>query len=407
MTPEDDTTSWELKGLKSFSRHPVVLQHQHHVDFRDHGATPCSSPSNLVVAGQSLDDGFGAKVPWVYGALVLPPMPGHQLRYDMFLCMRVGEASHPGPHGSRRTARKRKEQEFGNFGGLLQLLMPFLEKLVFDVLSKALGDGGIPLQRLNGPAKSKKPKKTDTKKSMPPAQPADCKANPSAGDTRHSAAGSVADFVKKGAADIQPGKGGKSPGAKGKGKGSGQPPQKQGAANAASGWTEVTRKLRKPADSRPWQLRGGDWDSPIITFDKIAAEIDAQKDALRGVVVVRTAEDATLLRSMLTGSGYKFAVLAIVLAKCDGHQLTRVPGECNGVVAFKEACVVKMVSAGLQAPQPAGMPQKPVKVAQKKSTVVLVKMLKRFAKEDEWRDATKAPQKSFFPLAPPSPVLRP
>eukprot|EP00435_Cladocopium_sp_Y103_P026616 s2909_g6.t1 len=89
---------------------------------------------------------------------------------------------------------------------------------------------------------------------------------------------------------------------------------------------------------------------------------------------------------------------------------------------------------------PGCMPQKPVKVAQKESSVVLVKMLKRFAKEDEWRDATKAPQKSFFlwlrqvqcsaldswgwisekmagqervmgfaffPLAPPSPVLRP
>eukprot|EP00434_Breviolum_minutum_P025482 symbB.v1.2.022516.t1/scaffold2003.1/size92810/3 len=52
------------------------------------------------------------------------------------LGQRIGEASHPGPSGSRRTIRKRKEKTHEQ--SLLQLLLPILQPIIQDVIQELL-----------------------------------------------------------------------------------------------------------------------------------------------------------------------------------------------------------------------------------------------------------------------------
>lgn len=115
-----------------------------------------------------------------------------ELAHDAWRGVRFGEATHPGPAGSRASKRKRKESENSavSFDGLAALLQPLLqsvlEKLIGDLLSSVNENGiGTLLGSLVSGArlaKPKKPKKPKTRKQVtalgapavnkPPAPPA-------------------------------------------------------------------------------------------------------------------------------------------------------------------------------------------------------------------------------------------
>ena len=104
------------------------------------------------------------------------PFQGHEailsplleVLHDWWRGRRIGEASNPGPAGSRRTKRKRQESLLESFGNvdLTSLLKPLLEKMLKQLLQNLLsggilsgGGGGFGFAEPAGPRKQAKKKK--------------------------------------------------------------------------------------------------------------------------------------------------------------------------------------------------------------------------------------------------------
>lgn len=100
------------------------------------------------------------------------------LHHDQWCGRRVGEASNPGPAGSRKTIRVRKEKKEENRNAeepnIEGMLRPMIEKIIKSVVTRLLGNMGGDLPKLLGlatsccspgpppqPEKPKKPKKEE------------------------------------------------------------------------------------------------------------------------------------------------------------------------------------------------------------------------------------------------------
>ena len=269
----------------------------------------------------------------------------HRSDHNPWKAVRVGEASHPGPAGSRRTERMRKENEDEQgMSSMVSVMKPLLAQLLSELIREYMSDGG--LAELLGPggpsfAKTKKKKKKRAKKTKTGYYPlAPCPRPLPAVDEKKQTVRRVE------LTEPEP--------RLGKGKGKGQPAVSDVEMEE---WTEVKKKLKgqkhaekqspqapkKQSDSeQQWQLRAQDWDAPVIPFEGIAAAITEQTDKLRGVVLVPNGEQKIVVENMVVGAGHKHALLLVVPGRLSPDRATsRVPGTSNGKLCFRDASVIQ------------------------------------------------------------------
>eukprot|EP00435_Cladocopium_sp_Y103_P047582 s881_g14.t1 len=308
--------------------------------------------------------------------------------------MRVGEASHPGPGGSRRTARVRRErQDSPGLSNLTQMLLPLLESLLVPLLEKVLADtigkfggtdsgllnllGGVKFgaqQKDKPEAKKKnKPKRQKQKEPNTLAQ-ADRRGDPAPSNVASVASNSDSSPAKRDVKEKAPVSGPKQ------------------VKQPDDGWTQVSRK-KPPSASLQWALRSQDWDAPVVSFQDVGAKLDACQQEFVAVILCSESEVDTL-KAMLGGFSKPYRVLTVCLGAKMGSQ--RVPGQLGDRLVFKDAVVKQFLSAnGAKAPQPKAMVQNAVKVEKKPSVVIVARAFQKFLPESDWTRVKASPQKFF------------
>eukprot|EP00434_Breviolum_minutum_P027507 symbB.v1.2.024324.t1/scaffold2287.1/size83372/2 len=267
-------------------------------------------------------------------------------------------ASHPGPHGARRTKRKRQEKfEFGNFEKAVlsnfdfsSVLRPLLEKMLKDLIQQFMGKlltgmPGVSSKQVSSGQPAESTKKAKKKKVTPKVAPAPPLT--------------VVTPVK------------------GTGKGNSKSSENPVGPTLTGEWTVV---FRKPAQAE-WQLRSSDWDAPLIAYSNVATSLEALED--------KKVLQAEALQILLKTSSKAFSLLVVVPGSY--AQAVRTPGSLNGKLALRMARCVQCCSAGVKAPQPTGA----TSVAVKDTCVVNVKIYKRYLEKSEWDVALKSPVRYF------------
>ena len=159
-------------------------------------------------------------------------------------------------------------------------------------------------------------------------------------------------------------------------------------------WKLVERKT----NTKEFVLRQQDWDSPLILYNEVSAELDKVKpDATFRAVVRCDKPQRALLQRILQGSSRKYSVLAVSVGREDDQDKQtqqRIPGRQGDSLVFRTATVVKLTSPDQSAPQPRGMKQAAVKLVRKPTEVVVVRVSKHFATKELWDAFTKNPQRS-------------
>ena len=123
-----------------------------------------------------------AKFPHMWSSDVFPSL---EEPHDAWRDVGFGEASHPGPHGARRTKRKRQEKfEFGNFEKAVlsnfdfsSVLRPLLEKMLKDLIQQFMGKlltgmPGVSSKQVSSGQPAESTKKAKKKKVTPKVAPA-------------------------------------------------------------------------------------------------------------------------------------------------------------------------------------------------------------------------------------------
>ncbi|CAE7435755.1 unnamed protein product [Symbiodinium microadriaticum] len=140
------------------------------------------------------------------------------------------------------------------------------------------------------------------------------------------------------------------------------------------------------------------WDSPLLPFSDVAKALDETKagTSFTEVVICASDQPAVLSRVWLGASMLK-SVLAVTVGKEQDQAADtqrRVPGRVGDSLVFRQATVVQLTSAqNGAAPRPAGMKQQAVKIVQKPTEVLVVRVSKTFASKELWESFEKAPQK--------------
>ena len=215
--------------------------------------------------------------------------------------MRVGEASHPGPHGSRKTERLRREKTDANntdtatmSAGLMGTVQPILEDVLRQLLQELMGKmfegDGFNLAPVLGPSdKPKKPKKPAKSKKLKLKQ------------VRRSANASVQSPLTPAKAPVATTKPNGNDKGKGKGKGVQMTPAVPAPvagpgtkASGNNGWTTIARR-------KPWCLRSEDWDAPVVEYDQMAKSLTEAKGVFKAVVLC-TPDQRDTLQELLKGT---------------------------------------------------------------------------------------------------------
>ena len=324
-------------------------------------------------------------------------VPCRELCHDALQGTRVGEASHPGPHGSRKTARKRRERE-SELNPLLSMLRPLLQKMLKELLSDLLGKGSLSsllgnLAKQSGGSfrDGEKLQKQNSKArvGVPTSKPQGDKGS---GKTSGGLK-SPKDVVMSAPSLSQ----------KGKGHGGIQPKVSQPAASkpaavhlSAGEWSVVSHKANKP-----FQLRDRDWSASVLEFNTLVSALEKcdSQETFSGIVLAPNGEQKVVIENMVRGSALRHSLLIIVLGRVDSQMATsRIPGLVNGKLSFRDASIFPVCSEKVDPPTtatPNGSTLTPTKVTSKPSTVVFVKMIKCYANADEWTICAKSPQKCF------------
>ena len=159
-------------------------------------------------------------------------------------------------------------------------------------------------------------------------------------------------------------------------------------AKTEEGWQTVQRKPKGSEGDSPWSLRAGDWDSPVIAFDDIAARLAQHTGSAFKAVVLATDPQFELLGSMLLGSGKEHGVTVVTLQK-DGN---RCPGEIEGQLRFKNVAFRYIHTAGQEHPKPRISCPTVGVVKAEPTTVLFARFHKKYMEPSAWAAACKAPQ---------------
>ena len=355
------------------------------------------------------------------------------MRHDPWFGIRVGEARHPGPHGSRVTARKRHQRDLGgaqllhdphrgrrigeasnpgpkknalNLGGidLGAMLQPFIQQIVTNLLQSLIKefDLGELVSNLGGKAKAKdvgvtppagKPRKKKGKQKK--QQPTRSTSMVSAASGNRvvtvptpTDAPTSTDDVAKGKGK---GKGKDATNGKGKGKGHGKVNASEDTSN--EGWTVVQRKSKAESESTDvWNLRAEDWNAPIVGFDHVAEHLDKCTEIFKAVVLC-TSDQTEILHTMLRGCQVAYAVIIVTPSKKEGA--VRTPGCVGRKLVFRDAVVTRCASSGQQLPEIARPKGNTATISKTPTAVIHVKLFQQFFDKDVWTKVQNAPIRFF------------
>ena len=182
-----------------------------------------------------------------------------------------------------------------------------------------------------------------------------------------------------------------------KGKGKGTPATTKGAKPAAppeeAGWVTVRRK-RQDASAHNWQLRGNDWDAPVVQYDAVAEALQKVDGAAFKAVVLCSQDEAATLGTLLKHSGVSHAVRVVSVAP-RASEGQRCPGQVDGSLAFRSVHFTEIYTNGLHVPQLAVAGALVKKVPEVPTTVLFVRFQKQFMTKAKWEEALKSPQATF------------
>ena len=302
-------------------------------------------------------------------------IPLRQCCYDWKQGARIGEATNPGPPSPLAGAGLLDGL------GLREMIRDMVREAVKEAIREAFGSSLVPSPA--PPARREKPR--------------------SKGDQAGDKSKGKGKDTSKGGPTKGPGKGDDStttstrPAKPGKGQGAtASARERQSSNNEASEgeWKLVERKT----NTKEFVLRQQDWDSPLILYNEVSAELDKVKpDATFRAVVRCDKSQRALLQRILQGSSRKYSVLAVSVGREDDQDKQtqqRIPGRQGDSLVFRTATVVKLTSPDQSAPQPRGMKQAAVKLVRKPTEVVVVRVSKHFATKELWDAFTKNPQRS-------------
>jgi hypothetical protein len=231
------------------------------------------------------------EVHWACGvswlADLIARLAANTVMHDHLRACRIGEASHPGPAGARKTCRKRKQREEAsnneaNGGGLEQMIRDIITKVLKEMLqgqlsgylksaiSSALGS--------NGPARREQASQ-DSDDEPPPKTPRTANGGKAAGKGEKGKSNGKATSTESAAAPNDKDKdkdNDKNKKGKGKGKDKTDKPkpseEKPRDLDVPMTWAEKARQAQKDkagfVQIRP-ALRATDWNGPVLTVENI------------------------------------------------------------------------------------------------------------------------------------------
>ncbi|CAE7226171.1 unnamed protein product, partial [Symbiodinium sp. CCMP2456] len=163
----------------------------------------------------------------------------------------------------------------------------------------------------------------------------------------------------------------------------------QEAAPAEGEWRTVQRRKE---DAEPFELRGQDWDVPIVPHDAIGRKLDElpENKALEGVVLATKAQLDTV-RTILRGTTKPHRIMCVEVKK-DGKE--RIPGRSGNQLRFKQAEITTHFSQGSSAPRYAGTKAAVVSVAPTKTTTVYIRIPAAYCSTERWKEIRNSPAKA-------------
>jgi len=278
--------------------------------------------------------------------------PTREHQHDCHIGQRIGEASHPGPHGSRTTARRRfqkrhqqhhqQHQSDDTLRAIMSLLLQLMQLLapgIPQAASLAKMVGSLVNSTTEPPTpKPKQPKQAKGKRTS--TEP----------DNWHHTPGKGAGAIP--APSTEPPPGHHTPG---KGPTSTEPqqwqhtqaPQHPITADEVHGrdWVTVTR--RRP-NLDQWTLRSKDWSDPIIQYNDLGTALSKHTDGspFRAVIQCADEDQGQAAAAMLNNTTPKAVWLIWRLAT----GTTTIPGQCGTKPVLQRVRCHKLVDQGQREP---------------------------------------------------------
>ena len=325
--------------------------------------------------------------------------PQHQASHDQFTGVRVGEATHPGPKGSKSDNRGPAGDNFLSLLGpdLMNSIREAIQTMVKNAIQQSLAASGVVTTAATKGRNARKRKAKLRKAAQRRA---------GAGGTSGKADGPApaANADKTSGAPPAKGKGkGKDSDKKADGAPPSQPPKRPPAKPdkvEEDEWQVV--KPRQPK-SEEFLLRPQDWSSQLIKFVDLAPSFDrADQSKPFEAVVHCVAAEIPIAQRMLQASGRQYSVLLVAVdlpkKELDKHVLAQeprtrqsIPGRLGNVIKFRDGLAVQCASGGCAAPQPSGL-GKTHKVEAKETGILFVKIPQAFVPAEKWKAFTKNPK---------------
>jgi hypothetical protein len=315
--------------------------------------------------------------------------------------MRVGEASHPGPGGSRASERKRNQNQQNqqtqqSSGGGLNLgaiglggldLQGMIENIVKQAIQKILEDligKGLNLNNLLGSGGGLQPEKEDADKEKGKTGNRD-RQNGAQQPQRQATTGQQG-AKRVSWADLS------STTSPPQAAASQRPQPAKGATE--EGWEQVRAK-KGPSDAKA-ELRKEDWDAAVAgSMGDLETSIEkcTQDGTLCRHVILTEDEEEASSAIMLARQAPRFAILALWPAGADKENSRRIPVHRAGKLGFLQ---VRHLCSNSEGMQPVDL-KKTVTAAPKKVTVSATTVLrltvdKELADDALWKSATSRPR---------------
>ena len=257
----------------------------------------------------------------------------------------------------------------GLMEGLVAQLMPLITEMIQKAIAEALGkglvaEGGISAARTDAPPAEPRLKRhkgggRDTKRKNPET---------SEFPSGRGAAGAGTDAGPSGHRRV----------VRGKGAGGDHVAPSAPVAPAApadGGWQTVQRKRE---EAEPFELRGQDWDVPIVPHDAIGRKLDDLPDGKPlEAVILASKTNLDTVRTILQGTSKPHRIMCVELKK-DGKE--RIPGKVGNQLRFKQADITTHFSQGTAAPRYAGKKAAAVTIAPTTTTTVYIRIPAAFCR---------------------------
>ena len=238
----------------------------------------------------------------------------------------------------------------GLMEGIMQQLMPMITQLIQKAIAEAMGRG-LGNESVQSPTKGEAKGEPRAK-----LQRGGDKSNTRKTPEEPGTTPNVNDVPR-------------APGPRGKGKGgTPQVPKREvSISENEGGWTKVSRK-----EPERFELRGQDWDCPLVAHSSIGVKLDELQDGQTlEAVVLAPKQDLQKVSTILRGTSKPYRVMLVELNE-DGKQ--RVPGRLGNTLTFRQANVDTLFLSGKEAPRYAGTIATAVKVAPIDTVVITIRV---------------------------------